>query len=89
MKENQIKNLALSIMAYTSASIFGPLIVFGGIGYWLSKYFGGKTFLFVGIGIAFIVTSILQFFKIRKLLVRMETESVKNNNSHPKENTDL
>lgn len=65
------------MMAYTSASIFGPLIIFGGLGYWLSKYFDGKAFLFVGVGIAFVVTMILQFFKIRTLLQKMEAESGK------------
>ena len=74
---NQMKNLALSMMAYTSASILGPLIVFGGLGYWLSKYFDGKAFLFVGAGIAFIVTSILQVFKVRALLKKMGAESGK------------
>lgn len=66
--------------AYTSASIFGPLIVFGGIGYYFDKYLGmGKAPLFIGIGIAFIVTSVLQFFKVRVLLKKMNEETEKDN----------
>lgn len=84
---NQMKNLAFSMMAYTSASIFGPLIIFGGIGYWVSTYRGGKGFLFVGVGIAFMVTMVLQFFKIRKLLQKMEEESGNGVKVQPKEDS--
>ena len=34
------KQLALSLVAYSSASIFGPLIVFGGIGLLLDRWLG-------------------------------------------------
>lgn len=72
-----MRKLAVSITAYTTASILGPLLVFGGAGYYLGKYLnGGKAFLFVGVGIAFVVTSVLQFFKIRALLKKMNDESV-------------
>ena len=74
---NNIKKLALSMTVYTTASILGPLLVFGGAGYVFSKYLGGgKTLLFVGVGIAFIATSILQFFKIRTLLKRLNEEQI-------------
>lgn len=77
VKDNQIKNLAFSMMVYTSTSILGPLVVFGGAGYWLSKYFDEKALLFVGVGVAFIATMILQFFKIKTLLQKMEAKSDK------------
>ncbi len=78
---SDIRKLAVSITAYSTASIVGPLIIFGGAGYYLSKYLnGGKTFLFVGVGIAFIVTSVLQFFKIRALLKKMSGESMPRKN---------
>ena len=74
-----MRQMAVSITAYTAASILGPLIVFGGGGYYIGTYFGGgKVFLFVGIGIAFIATNTLQFFKIRALLRKMDRESGKN-----------
>jgi len=72
-EKNNARQLALSSIVYTSASIFGPLIVFGGIGLYLSKHTsGGKIFLFSGIGVAFIITNILQFFKIKALLRQMD-----------------
>lgn len=78
---NDMKKLALSMTVYTTASILGPLVVFGGAGYIFSKYLGGgKTLLFVGIGIAFIATSTLQFFKIRALLKKMNEESAPRKN---------
>lgn len=68
--------------AYTSASILGPLIIFGGIGYYLSmRLGGGKTYIFIGIGIAFIVTNILQFFKIKTLLRTMKVKAADKKNS--------
>ncbi|MCR4284120.1 MAG: hypothetical protein NUV64_02265 [Parcubacteria group bacterium] len=77
-EKNNARQLAISAVAYTSASIFGPLIIFGGIGFYLSKQLDrGKVYLFVGIGIAFIVTNILQFFKVKKLLKKMNEESRK------------
>lgn len=76
---NNIRQLALSMVAYSGASIFGPLIIFGGIGYYLYKYLEmGKVFLFLSIGVAFVVTIILQFFKVRVLLKRMNDEAAKN-----------
>lgn len=74
---NDMKKLALSMTVYTTASILGPLLVFGGAGYIFSKYLGGgKTLLFVGVGIAFIATSTLQFFKIRALLKKLNEEHI-------------
>jgi len=74
--KNNTRQIALSSVAYTGVSVFGPLIIFGGIGFYLSKHMeGGKTFLFVGIGIAFIVTNILQFFKVKKLLKKMKEDT--------------
>lgn len=78
MKNNEIKQLALSMIFYAGASILAPLAVFGGAGYFFSQYFGGgKTFLFVGIGIAFVITNILQFFKVRKLLKKINEKPEK------------
>lgn len=80
--KNNVRQLALSSIAYTSASIFGPLVIFGGIGFYLSKHLeGGKVFLFAGIGIAFIITNILQFFKVKALLKKMNDEPGKDNES--------
>lgn len=77
--KNNARQLALSTIAYTSASIFGPLVIFGGVGFYLNKHLeGGRVFLFVGIGIAFIITNILQFFKVKKLLKKMNEETNEN-----------
>ena len=54
------KNLIYSMAAYSGASVVGPLILFGLIGWWLDKTFQVKTwFLLGGVFIAFIFTNIL------------------------------
>jgi F0F1-type ATP synthase assembly protein I len=62
------KNMALAISLYSSASILGPIIFFGGIGYFLDRAFGGNNkILLGGIFIAFIFTNILIFHKASSL----------------------
>lgn len=80
--ENNMKQLAFSVAAYTAGSILGPLIIFGGIGYYIGRQAGGgKAPLFIGIGIAFVITNILQFFKIRKVMRKMNEGSDKEKNA--------
>ncbi len=68
-KPSSVKDLALGMAAYTGASTFGPIVVFGILGFVLDKVFETKPlFLICGIGIAFIVTNALILKKINKLI---------------------
>lgn len=53
-------------LLWNAASIVGPIVFFGGIG-WLLDYFfhTGRVFLFVCIAIAFLATHILLFRKLK------------------------
>lgn len=52
--------------AYSSASILGPMLGLGLVGYFVDKYFDSKPkFLLISIGIAFVVSNILLFKKRR------------------------
>ena len=54
-------------LRFSVTSILGPILVFGGIGYFLDVYFGTeKVFLLSAIAVSFIVTQILAFIKVRK-----------------------
>ncbi|MFP4514774.1 MAG: AtpZ/AtpI family protein [Parcubacteria group bacterium] len=62
------KQLALSFVAYSTASIFGPLLLIGGLGYFLDQYFNTMPIItIVAVFIAFIVTNILLFKKMKKV----------------------
>jgi F0F1-type ATP synthase assembly protein I len=73
-----IKDFAKGMALYSSASVLGPLIVFGLIGYFLDKAYNGHNFiLLVSIFIAFIVTNILIFRKA--MVVAAELKKFKGN----------
>lgn len=75
-KEESIKQLAMGMAAYTSASILGPLIVFGGVGMILDNLLGKQSlYLIIGIAIAFFITNIMLFRKMRKLSADMANYS--------------
>ena len=62
---NNNKKLIGYLGMYTSASIFGPLVLFGGTGYLLDSYFGTKPFLIIiGVLVAFIFTNIFLYKKV-------------------------
>lgn len=52
---------ALTVVGYTTGFIIGPMVVFGGIGWWLSKNFDNVLFVFGGLILALIVSNILIF----------------------------
>jgi F0F1-type ATP synthase assembly protein I len=63
-----IKGLMLGAAAYSGASIFGPLLLFGVLGFFLDKFFDTKPiFLLIGLLIAFIITNILIFRRTSEL----------------------
>lgn len=62
----------LAMMGYTTGLIFGPLIVFVGIGWWLSERFDQKWIVFVGAIIALITSNILIFRNTAKFLDKLK-----------------
>lgn len=75
-KNKTIKQIVIGIMIYNSASIFGPLILIGGIGYFLDKIFHTKSLLLIiSIFIAFIITNIFLFKKTKILMKQIATKN--------------
>ena len=67
-KYTSTKKLAMAMAAYTSVSIFGPLVLIGGVGLWLDKILGTKpVILFTSVFVAFIVTNILLYRKTKAI----------------------
>lgn len=63
-----IRELSLSVFYYISGTIFGPLLVFGGLGYILDSFFDtSPTLLIVGVFVAFLTSNLLLFKKVTKL----------------------
>jgi F0F1-type ATP synthase assembly protein I len=87
------KQLALSFVAYSSASIFGPLLVIGGMGWFLDKWLGtGPIILIIAIFVAFIITNILLFKKIKmvnKLIDKYKQQSIKESKQKDSENKQI
>lgn len=92
-KPSSMKELALGMITYNASSILGPLIVFLIIGFILDKIFDTKPIFMIGsVVVAFIVTNILMFGRIKKLIREFntiypnpdkeKTEEVKNNNEN-------
>ena len=83
MSENKIKfgnlkELAWSVGVYTSASILGPILLLGGIGYAIDYYLDTKPiFLLLGIFTAFISTNILIFKKVKEMQRKIEADDSK------------
>ncbi|NIA18444.1 MAG: hypothetical protein GWO79_01030 [Actinobacteria bacterium] len=71
------KKLAYSYAAYSGASVFGPMLVLGGLGYAFDRFFGTKFIVFIGVAIAFVATNILIYRKTKKLSETMSETSKK------------
>jgi F0F1-type ATP synthase assembly protein I len=83
-KKFNARQLALSFVAYSTASIFGPLLVIGGLGYFLDQYFNSMPVITISaVFIAFIVTNVLLFKKMKmvnKLIDQYKAQSIKEAN---------
>ena len=65
---NSLTHLVWYVAAYSSASILGPLLVFGAVGFFLDWYFDTKPIILIlSILVAFITTNFLLYKKIRSL----------------------
>jgi len=68
-----VKDIALGMVVYSSASVLGPLVIFGVIGYFLDKaYHGHNYILLFSIVIAFIITNILIFRKTLAIMAELK-----------------
>ncbi len=73
-----VREMALAVFYYASGSIFGPLLVFGGLGYLVDKFFAtSPTFLIVGVFAAFVTTNVLLYKKVIKINKLIEAQGKK------------
>ena len=71
--EKGAKDFAVGMAFYSSASVLGPLIIFGVIGYFLDKaYHGRHLILLIFICIAFIFSNILIFRKTFAVMAELK-----------------
>lgn len=66
MNVNLLKGLAL--LGVTSGYILGPLLLFGGIGWWLTDRYDNKAYVIAAIFIAFIVSNLLIITNTTKMM---------------------
>lgn len=67
-KKYSIIRLMVEVAGYSSAAIFGPLVIFLSIGFWLDKKFATQPkMLLAGLAVSFIVTNVLLFKKGKKM----------------------
>jgi F0F1-type ATP synthase assembly protein I len=81
--QSELKEIMKGAAMYTSASILGPLLLFGGVGMLLDYHFQkSPLFLLIGVGIAFIFTNIFLFRRAKEMTAQMneyaQTEMIKN-----------
>lgn len=64
-KYKNVKQLSWALAFYSSTSIFGPLLIIGGTGWYLDRVFGTRPWLLaISVFISFIITNILLFKKV-------------------------
>ncbi|MFA4999901.1 MAG: AtpZ/AtpI family protein [Patescibacteria group bacterium] len=63
-----IKTMAIATFYHTSGAILGPLLILGGLGYFLDRKFSsGPLYLIIGVFLAFVTTNILLFKKLGQI----------------------
>ncbi len=78
MDKKSLRELIIASSMYSIGSIIGPLLIFGGIGFVIDKFFDSSPwFLLASIFVAFITTNILLFKKVKKLNEMMLSQSPK------------
>lgn len=77
-KHKTVRSLAVGVATYSGFSILGPLLIFLPIGLILDNVFKTKPLMiFIGVFIAFVVTNILLFKKIRQMIKDFDEEANK------------
>ncbi len=78
MDKKSIREIIIASSFYSIGSILGPLLVFGSFGLVLDKIFDTKPFaLLINIFIAFIITNVLLFRKIKRINGMMDAYRLK------------
>ncbi len=73
-KPSSMRELALGMITYNASSILGPLIVFLTLGFILDRVFNTRPILIIcSVIVSFIVTNILTYKKIKKLMTEFKT----------------
>jgi F0F1-type ATP synthase assembly protein I len=80
------RELVISTFYYISGSVFGPLLLFLGLGYFLDQAFHSKPkMLIVGFFVAFVVSNILLFKKAKRITKLIESYKLSESNRGDKE----
>ncbi|MBN2884636.1 hypothetical protein JXE04_01800 [Patescibacteria group bacterium] len=88
MDKKSIKQIVISSAAYSLSSIFGPLLFIGVPAYFLDRYLGtNPMILLVAVFIAFIISNILLFRKVK--IINQMISSYIPVNDKKEENFDL
>lgn len=78
VKGNNIKDLLISFFVFSSASVLGPLLVVGGIGFLIYKIYDTSIIvLIVSVLIAFILSNVLLFKKLKTVNLVIDKEKDK------------
>ncbi len=73
LKAKSVKELAKGVLYYNASSVLGPLILFVGLGLILDNTLDTKPYLTLsGLVIAFIITNLLIFKKVRQLMKKFK-----------------
>ena len=68
MDKKAIREIVVASAMYSLSSILGPLLIIGGIGLLLDRIFDTHPWLLLGgVLVAFVITNILLFKKIKKI----------------------
>jgi hypothetical protein len=67
IKNTNNKEIAKAMFLYISYSILGPLLLIGGLGYILGRYLENRFILFFSIFVAWLVSQILMFKKLKRI----------------------
>lgn len=74
--KSSVKQLIVSSAWYASSSIIGPLLMFGGMGYFIDTYYDTSPWSsLVGVLIAFVVSNVLLFKKVVTLTKDMDKQA--------------
>ncbi len=74
-KFGQNKEIARAMFMYIGYSILGPLLVIGGIGYVADKLLNTHIFLLLSVFVAYGVSNVLMFKKIKQINLEIEKNS--------------
>lgn len=77
MDKKSVREIVVASAMYSLGSILGPLLVIGGVGFILDRIFNTRPWiLLISVLVAFIVTNVLLFKKIKKINQMMDAYSL-------------